>query len=503
MLKTIVRNLSANYIGIAGSIVIAFILTPFVIRTLGDEMYGIWTIIAAMGAYLTLFDVGLVSAITKYISHGNKLEEKGHVAKVVSCAAVIAIPIALFLFLLSPFTGQALMRIININEAHYKIIVIATMMTTIEVGIFVFAGLFRGIILGLQRNDIENLIQLSVLCLRAVGIYLVLSQGFGIVGMAGVMLTCMITASLASFIFSRKLMPDSRLTPSTVDREGVSMIRKFSGASFLSMVAGQLIFYSDSFVVGHFLTAAAVTYYAVAWTLKEYTNSLMVATHRVFIPVFSNLSTGDNETLIDHFFKSMRYMLVMSNLLCVGLLIMGDRFLAIWLDEKYAVTSGAVLMVLFAAQLIRGPQLISYALLQGIDKHRLYARLELVFAIVNLVLSIVLVQKMGLIGVAIATAFTQVVFYGFISPMLLNRALGISMARNLKETYARTLIPAAAMALVLLLLKSTYHIDSFLELLSAGAVGGLVYMVLVYFTALSGEEKQWVNNKVSSRLQRT
>ena len=173
MLRTIVRNLSANYIGVAGQILVAFILTPFVIRTLGDEMYGIWTIIAALGAYLTLFDVGMVSAITKYISHGDKLHEKGHVTKVISCAAVIAIPITLFLFLVSPFTGQALMQIMNINEAHYKIIVIATMLTTIEVGIFVFAGLFRGVILGLQRNDIENLIQLSALALRAIGLSLI------------------------------------------------------------------------------------------------------------------------------------------------------------------------------------------------------------------------------------------------------------------------------------------------------------------------------------------
>ena len=112
--RTIVRNLSANYIGVAGQILVAFMLTPFVIRTLGDEMYGIWTIIAALGAYLTLCDVGVVSAITKYISHGNKLQDKGHVTKVISCAAVIVLPITLFIFLLSPFTGQLLLSLIHI-----------------------------------------------------------------------------------------------------------------------------------------------------------------------------------------------------------------------------------------------------------------------------------------------------------------------------------------------------------------------------------------------------
>ncbi len=502
MLRTIVRNLSANYIGVAGQILVAFILTPFVIKTLGDEMYGIWTIIAALGAYLTLFDVGMVSAITKYISHGDKLHEKGHVTKVISCAAVIATPIALFLFLVSPFTGQALMQIMNINEAHYKIIVIATMLTTIEVGIFVFAGLFRGVILGLQRNDIENLIQLSALALRAVGIYLVLSQGFGIVGMASVMLTCMLIASLASFVFSRKLLPDSKLSTAAVDREGVSMVRSFSGASFLSMVAGQLIFYSDSFIVGHFLGATAVTFYAIAWTLKEYTNQLMVATHRVFIPVFSNLSTGDRSELLKHFFRSKRYMFVISNLLCVGLFVLGDRFLAVWLDEKYAITSGAILMVLFVAQIIRGPQLISYALLQGIGKHKLYARLELVFAVLNLIVSIILVQWLGLIGVAIGTALTQMTFYGIISPYLVAREMDISIMTYVKETYAKTALPALVLGIMLMILKYFFHIDSFFELLLAGAVGALFYLAIVYFTTLSNDERQWVGGQISQRLQR-
>lgn len=502
MLRTIVRNLSANYVGVAGQIVVAFMLTPFVIRSLGDEMYGVWTIIAALGAYLTLFDVGMVSAITKYISHGDKLHEKGHVTKVVSCAAVIAVPITLFLFLVSPFTGRALMQIMNINEAHYKIIVIATMLTTIEVGIFVFAGLFRGVILGLQRNDIENLIQLSVLALRAVCIYFVLSKGFGIVGMASVMMTCMLVGSIASFVFSRKLLPDSKITPSAIDRDGVSMVRSFSGASFLSMVAGQLIFYSDSFVVGHFLGATAVTFYAVAWTLKEYTNQLMVATHRVFIPVFSNLSTGNKTELLTHFFRSNRYMFVISNLLCIGLFVLGDRFLAVWLGEKYAITSGTILMVLFIAQIIRGPQLISYALLQGIGKHKLYARLELVFAVLNLILSIILVQWLGLIGVAIGTAMTQMTFYGFISPYLVAREMDISIMTYVKETYGKTGVPALALGILLLALKYFFHIDSFLELLSAGAISGLFYLVIVYFTTLSNDERNWVSGQVSQRLQR-
>ena len=76
------------------------------------------------------------------------------------------------------------------------------------------------------------------------------------------------------------------------------------------------------------------------------------------------------------------------------------------------------------------------------------------------------------------------------------------MATYMKETYGRTLVPAIGLAIVLLFLKSTYHIDSFIELLSAGAVGGLIYMILVYFTALSGDEKQWVGNQVVKRLQR-
>ena len=61
------------------------------------------------------------------------------------------------------------------------------------------------------------------------------------------------------------------------------------------MVAMQLVYYSDAFVIGYFLSAAAITYYTIPWSLGEYTNKLTLAIAQTFVPVFSeqDATTGD------------------------------------------------------------------------------------------------------------------------------------------------------------------------------------------------------------------
>ena len=50
--NTIVKNVASNYVGVMGSIVIAFFLSPYLVHTLGDTGYGVWSIIASLTAYM-------------------------------------------------------------------------------------------------------------------------------------------------------------------------------------------------------------------------------------------------------------------------------------------------------------------------------------------------------------------------------------------------------------------------------------------------------------------
>ena len=80
------RNVIANYIGMIGLIIIAFLLSPFLVHSLGDIKYGIWSIAAAFTGYMSLLDFGIGSAVNRYVSKYNALEESDGTNSVVSTA---------------------------------------------------------------------------------------------------------------------------------------------------------------------------------------------------------------------------------------------------------------------------------------------------------------------------------------------------------------------------------------------------------------------------------
>lgn len=57
------RNLAANWIGHGASLVVMFFLSPFVIYTLGQVEYGIWSLLTVLTGYMGVLDLGVMCAL--------------------------------------------------------------------------------------------------------------------------------------------------------------------------------------------------------------------------------------------------------------------------------------------------------------------------------------------------------------------------------------------------------------------------------------------------------
>ena len=64
----VVRNSLANYGGNIVGLVAGFILTPFLVRSLGDAGYGAWILVGSISSYFWLLDFGLGASVTKFVS---------------------------------------------------------------------------------------------------------------------------------------------------------------------------------------------------------------------------------------------------------------------------------------------------------------------------------------------------------------------------------------------------------------------------------------------------
>ena len=57
-------NALSNWVSLGVNVIIGFVLTPFIIRSLGKTGYGIWTLVCSFVGYYGLLNLGVGSAIT-------------------------------------------------------------------------------------------------------------------------------------------------------------------------------------------------------------------------------------------------------------------------------------------------------------------------------------------------------------------------------------------------------------------------------------------------------
>ena len=338
VLKTISKNIFSNYVGIGGAIIIAFLLSPYLIHTLGDTRYGVWSVVSALTGYMSLLDLGISSAVAKYVAKHKALNDYKAINVVIGSSLVVLMSVALLLILVSPVLANGMVSFFDFDGELGRTVHALIIVASIDIAIFVCTGVLMGAYFGFQRFEVTNAVNLTVGIFKALAFYLALSNGLGLFAMGVVSLLGNILAALLLFGTMRKLEPEVKLQPQAADKKTIKTIYNYSKYTFISMLAMQLVYYSDAFVIGYFLTAAAITIYTIPWSLSEYTNKLILAIAQTFVPVFSDQdATQGNQAIYQTYVTGTKFMLVVSNLLCIGVLAVGDHFVNLWMGSKLSL----------------------------------------------------------------------------------------------------------------------------------------------------------------------
>lgn len=57
--RVYLRNITANWVGYGLNLVVMFFMSPFVVHTLGDERYGVWTLLVTLTGHMGLQQGGM------------------------------------------------------------------------------------------------------------------------------------------------------------------------------------------------------------------------------------------------------------------------------------------------------------------------------------------------------------------------------------------------------------------------------------------------------------
>src|ERR1035441_5591055 len=361
-------------------------------------------------------------------------------------------------------------------------------------------SVFNAVLFALERFDIVTGITVMGALTRSALVVIVLSRGHGLIALAAVALFSSSAEYLSAALCAKRMYP--RLNPRRryVELARCKELFNFGIYRFIWIVANQLIFYTDTLVIGIFLNAAAITYYVIAGSLINYGRNIVSLAADTFYPAATRLDARNDMTgLQDLLVLGTRIALAVGLPLCLGFLFLGKQFIVLWMGPAYAV-SAAYLIVLTIPQVSSMSQYISALILVGMAKHKVLAYVTLLEGIANLVLSIILVRKIGLIGVAWGTAIPHAITTTLVIPFYTLRALEMRWSDYVVRGFVRPILAAvpaagACYAFSILVVSPSWLVFG-CEVLAVGLISALVN----YYVGLSPEQRSLFVDKLRNKM---
>ena len=114
---TIAMNVFSNYCGLGFHIVIAFFLSPFLVHTLGDTRYGIWSIAMSLSGYMSLMNLGIATSLNRYVSKLHKTKDIDNLLAVINSGLGLFVIVGMLIAAISPLTAWGINNFIKFDPS--------------------------------------------------------------------------------------------------------------------------------------------------------------------------------------------------------------------------------------------------------------------------------------------------------------------------------------------------------------------------------------------------
>lgn len=427
--------------------VIGLILMPFIIRSLGDKMYGLWIFVGSFIGYYGLMDFGLNSAVQRYISRSVGKKDYHEANKVVNTSLMIFSLIGIFALLISlvvAFLVPLLVKNVTEVSLFRKVVFILGINFALGLPLRVFSGVLYAHV----RYDLNAIIELVKLTLRTILIIIFLKQGYGIVALAMITFTLDISGYLTKYFLVRYMYKLIKLSRDYIAKEKVRELFSYSVFTFIARIADQLRFNFDSLVIVTFIGLSSVTLYSIGSRLIRYLMEFVRASIGLTMPIFSQYEgLGDFSAIKEKYILMTKISTYLGFLLGGTLIIFGKDFILRWMGSGY-IKSYTVLVILIIGIIGEISQITGREMLYGLSKHKYFTISNSIEGLVNLFLSIILVKHYGIFGVALGTTVPMLIMKLIVQPIYVCKVLKLGS----KYFYSNIFMPIALKTSATLLL---------------------------------------------------
>ncbi|HVC89180.1 MAG TPA: oligosaccharide flippase family protein [Acidobacteriaceae bacterium] len=442
-LRKITGGVLSGWTSTLVTIALGVFMSPFLIHHLGVAGYGVWILVQSAVSYMYFLDLGLRPTVIRFTAEAHARGDHEEVSNTVSAVLWVRIWTAGGIFVLAGVLSLLLPHLFRIptqyqREAQLAVFVFAT---TLASGM-VFS-IFSAVLSSLGWFDLLGALETVRTVFASLGLVPIVLSGHGLVAMALWQLAVMLAVNLAIMLSCFRIYPELKCRFRRPERAVLVSLLSLSLYVLICNCGNQLILYTDNLVVGAFVTAVAVSYYAVAGKMTEYVRRISSSILQFVMPLASSFGVRREYNRLQQLhLRGSQATLLVTYPVVITLFIRGNTLLRLWIDASFSTEATGVLKILTLAFAVRVLSANAYHLTLALDRQRTLAFVTVAEGVSNLVLSIILVHFIGLIGVAVGTLIPTVITSLFFWPPYLCRLVKMSTTYYVARAW---LCPIAAM----------------------------------------------------------
>lgn len=416
---------ASGYIGVVVRMLTGLVLFRLMFQTFSGAQFGFWALLWSLFGYGILLDFGFGFTAQKAVAEKTATGDMDGLSRLLATifwtfVGMAVVLLVVFLLIREPFLSK--MGILAADRGEFAD---AYVVFFIGLAVMFPLGLFPEILRGLQRIDIANWVGTLSTVLNFGFLYWGLTAGWSLPVLMAISVATSTFPNAIAAVISLRWLPGVSLMPRHFHWRAVKAQMGFSIAAYLITFSNMLMAKSDQLVISLTIGVALVAVYQAGYKMAEMLGLFSVQLQQVLSPAAAAMhARGDD--------SGLRNLLLSSSRLTFFLVTPCYLLSAVYLEPLIGLLTGmesvpvetrwvgqALLFAVFSSQLTNG---CSKRVLMMCGDERRLLFISVSDAVANVVLSIILAFKLGVLGVALGTMIpTTLVGWFWVVPLTVKR----------------------------------------------------------------------------------
>ncbi|TYK38358.1 lipopolysaccharide biosynthesis protein [Bacteroides pyogenes] len=491
-----------NYTVIILNLLVALLYTPYMLRVMGQNEFGLYSLVASIIAYLTVLDLGIGNAIVRYTAKfrsEGKFQEQyemfGMFLFLYTILGLLSTVIGIGVYYGADSIFMDSMTFEEIDKAEIMILILVLNLA------FTFPmSIFGSIITAYERFVFPRVVNILRIILNTIVMIVLLRMGYRAITMVVVQTIFNVLSLLINYYYCKRFLGIKVY----FKKFNLSLLKEVGIYSFwilLDVIMNQLYWNTGQFVLGSLIGTAAVAVFAIAIQLERMYMQFSTAIASVFLPkVTSMVTRNDNIKQISNLF--IRTGRVQNIVMSTGLfffIIFGRQFIILWAGPSY-IDAYYMTLFFFLALYVPLIQNLGITILQARNQMKFRGVLFIVISIISLFFQVILAKIWGGIGCSIAISAALIIGQGVIMNIYYNKKQHIDIILFWKEIMNMNLAPILVSGLYLLLLRQVSLNITWESLFLSSLIFIVIYVPIYFKFSLNDYERNLLLEPLKKQL---